>query len=52
MANGRNAAKDVYFGLLGYDIEMYAKYPQNLSRKLIYGKFMGKTGGKGSMSDQ
>lgn len=43
MSNRSKDAKDVYFGILGYDIRMYPKYSQDLSRKTTHAKFTGNT---------
>lgn len=34
MENRRKDAKDVYFGMLGYDITMYMKHAEDLAKKV------------------
>lgn len=38
MTNRNMDAKDVYFRIIGYDIGMYRKHSQDLSRKSKHGK--------------
>lgn len=48
MANHRTESKDVYFGMFSYDIGIYAKYSQNISRKTTDVKGTGNVDAEGN----
>lgn len=52
MNNRKKYTKDVYFGKLGYDIAVYAKYSLDLSRKTTHLKLTKNAEGEGDTPDE